>query len=250
MKASLLMLTIDRFETTKKVFEANLASARVNLRLGVSIEVLVCDNGSQDQRVIDYFKSKKIHYHRVNARNEGCARSFNQLFLRSTGELIVLLGNDILLPDGWLEEGIRYAYGVPNSGIIGIDWGHGGVPAMGTKFGVHAHYLDERLDKVFGVWMLKRRVIEEIGFFAEEFEEYGLEDSDFNNRVNLAGFNSYYLPNMRSQHLENDVGTSTAYRQMKDRSMQRNLAILSRRIGLYDTVGIREPLPEARDAVR
>lgn len=249
-KVSLLMLTINRFELTTSTYEKNLERARTNLPDDVEIETLICDNGSTDKRIVEYFKNRReLSYHRINSKNEGVGRAFNQLFLRAWGDYIVLLGNDILLPDGWLAEGIAYAEKVPNSGIIGFDWGHGGVPPLTRKIGFCAHWLTETLDKVFGVWLMRREVIKTIGLFHERFFPYGLEDSDFNNRVNLAGFNSLYVPNMKSEHLGADVGENSDYRAMKDKSLGENLKILNDQVAHYDTRGVVEPLPERKDQI-
>lgn len=247
LTVSLLMLTIDRFEITSKVWRQNIANAQVNLPPTVNFELLVCDNGSTDRRIVDFFAKDDVDYHRVNKRNEGVSHSFNQLFIRSSGDVIVLMGNDIQCDPGWLHEALRYAYGMPNSGIIGIDWGHGGVPPITRKLGVNAHHLNAQMNRVFGTWIMRRRVMDEIGLFHEGYGPYGIEDSDFNERVNRAGFNSLYIPHMRSHHLCNDVGNGTEYRKAKDQSLAKNCAIFNHRLTRFDADGIREPLPPERE---
>ena len=242
---SILMITIDRYEITKNVLRHNLdASGYPN------IELLVCDNGSSDKRIIEEVASYKPRYHRINSKNEGVSHAFNQLFLRSSGKYIVLMGNDIKMPGGWLEEAIDYADAVPNSGIIGFNWGHSGVPPIQHKFGYNAHYLKSTGDRVFGTWVMRREVIDQVGLFDEAFGNYGLEDSCMNERVNRAGFNSFYLPNMKSEHICNDVGQKTEYRMMKDKSMAQNQVILGKSIEAYNAGGsIRKPLPAIKDSI-
>lgn len=245
-RASFLMLTIDRYDITSKVWDHNIKSAVTGLPEDIHIESLVCDNGSKDRRIVNFFDGKADH-HRVNARNEGCSKAFNQLFLRSKGDYICLLGNDIEMPNGWLAEAIKYIEGVPNCGIVGFDWGHGGVPPVSMKFGSLAHWLTPQLNRVFGAWVFHRRIVDEIGFFHEGFGPYGLEDSDFNERVNLAGFNSLYHPTLKSKHLVSDVGENSEYRKMKDNSMGHNLTIFMNRADKFHDTGVREPLPALRD---
>jgi GT2 family glycosyltransferase len=244
-KVSLLMLTIDRYELTRQTWETNLRHAGRNFEL----EGLICDNGSTDRRTPQYFQTHHAVKHlRVNSQNEGVARAFNQLYLWSTGDYICLMGNDIELPQGWLVEMVKYADGVPDSGIIGMDWGHSGMPPLTQKFGIHGHWLTPVLDKVFGVWLMRRAVIDKLGFFCERFHPYALEDSDFNNRVNRAGLNSCYVPNthFRSRHVGVGEHDSGQYRAMKNESMGKNLAVLSDRIANYTLRGLVEPLPEMR----
>lgn len=236
---SIMMLTIDRFQETKKSLSHNLKELK-------DYELLVADNGSSDKRVIEYIASLKPKYHRINSSNEGVAHAFNQLFLRSSGDYIVLLGNDITLPVGWFAEAKKYIDHVPNCGIVGFDWGHGQIPPISKKFGAIAHYLTPKFNRVFGVWVLHRRVIENVGLFNQSFIGYGLEDSDMNERVNRAGFNSLYLPNMKSHHLCNDAGKTTEYRKMKDNYLKHNLGVFHSLIAQYDQgESIVAPLPIA-----
>jgi GT2 family glycosyltransferase len=241
------MLTIDRFEMTSQTMEHNLKNAG---KLH-TLEVLIADNGSKDRRIVNHFACHpQVTYHRVNSKNEGCGKAFNQLFLRSKGEYICLLGNDIEMPPGWCDEMVKYAHGVPNSGIIGMDWGHSGLPPMDLKFGIHGHWLTKQLNRVFGAWVLRREVIDKVGFFPDHYDVYGLEDSSFNERVNRSGFNSVYVPNthFKSSHLAPDVGENSEYRKMKDASMGRNLAFLHDDVYQWDRgKPLYEPLPQMRD---
>lgn len=255
MKVSLLMLSLDRYEVTKNALENNLK----NHGFAGELELLFCDNGSQDRRVVDYLESKNPAYFRKNTRNEGCSRAFNQLYLRSTGDFIVLLGNDIELPDRWLNSFVNFhkaiegATGFP--GISGLDWGHGSLPPIKPRDGLNAHWLNETLNRVFGVWFFSKELIETIGFFHEGYDVYGIEDSDFNERVNRMGFNSCYLPHLKSRHMVHDVGEKTDYRKMKDESLGRNLGIFAQRVKAWDLRGkddlqhLIEPLPPVRDPI-
>lgn len=231
MKASILILTIDRYETTKSVFETNMERAKSS---NIDKEVLVCDNGSTDRRVVDYFTGKTI-YHRVNKTNEGVGKSLNQLYLRAQGDIICTIGNDIEMPDHWLAEAVEYLRVVKNVGILGYDWGHGSKPPNTFKHGVTAGWLTPILNRVFGSWVFKRELVEKIGFFYDDYGPYGIEDSDFNERVNRSGYNSLYHPTLKSRHLVQDVGEQTAYRKMKDESLTKNCSIFGERLKAWDT---------------
>lgn len=248
-KVSLLMLTMDRYELTGLTLQKNLLHATRHH----DFELLVADNGSKDKRVINFIQGVTcLKYFRENKTNEGVGRAFNQLYLRATGDYICLLGNDIELPNYWMDEMVKYAAGVPNSGIIGMDWGHNGMPPLTEKFGIHGHWLTPMLNRVFGVWLMRREVIEKVGLFPEHYDVYGLEDSSFNERVNRSQFNSVYVPNThwKSKHVGTGDHDKGDYRKMKDLSMGRNLHLLSLDVAKWDKgAELKEPLPTERGPI-
>lgn len=244
---SLFALTWERAELSISTISKNIENAQ-----GCApMELLICDQGSKDRRAVEWVKKQhQTTYVRENSKNEGVGHSFNQLYLRSKGEFLCFMGSDLELPPGWLNEMLGYAAGVPNSGMIGMDWGHSGTPPLiKSEDGIVAHWLTPKLDRIFGVWIMRRAVVEKIGLFAEEFGPYGLEDSDFNNRVNLAGFRSCYVPNVnfRCTHVGTGNHDSGEYREMKNQSLSRNTEIYGRRVHAYATNGIVEPLPPMRE---
>lgn len=245
---SIFVLTWERFELTRETLTLNLS----NILGGAPYELLVCDQGSKDRRVTEFVSTlPNLVYHRKNSRNEGIGKSFNQLYLRSRGEFLCFMGSDLQMPSGWLKEMLGYTKGVPNSGMVGMDWGHSGVPPLTFQNGSHAHWLTPSLDRIFGCWTMRRKIVEEIGLFHEGFDVYGLEDSDFNARVNLSGFKSLYVPNTfwKCKHVGTGVADSGDYRKMKDQSMQKNLPIFWDRYNNRYPGGLKEPLPELRDSL-
>jgi glycosyltransferase involved in cell wall biosynthesis len=243
-----MMLTIDRFNITPQVWEENIKNAKIGLPEGIELELLVADNGSKDQRIKDYFLNQKLHYFRNNMKNEGVGHAFNQLYLRSTGQYLAFLGNDIKMPAGWLAKAIEYHQKVPKAGILGWSWGHFGIPPMTEKHGVLAHHLSAPLNRVFGAWFMARSLVEELGLFDERFDKYGMEDSSMNEKVNRAGYNSFYLPHTKSSHLVHDVGEKSEYRKMKDDSLSKNLQIFLDIVKEWDNgAPLKTPLPEPKE---
>ncbi len=243
---SILLLSIDRYDTLVKTLEHNLAN------VGCSYELLICDNGSSDSRVIPYLESKNPAYFRNNSVNEGIAKSFNQLYLRSKGTHIALMSNDILWPKDWGKEMTSWADKVPDSGLVGIMFRDGGNPPLAVKHDFRAHWVidtgTQDMSRIFGPTLFRRGVVEKIGLFAEEFGPYGLDDSNLNERVTFAGLNSFYLPGLKSQHLIEDSGQTTEYRKAKDKSLYENDAIYNRkRNHMLETGDYTEPLPERKD---
>lgn len=259
---SILLLTWNRGDITPEVLRDNL----MRMTSGEDVEFLVCDQGSTDPGLLQLLDKIRMHeagqasleefvhanvvrtHVRRNSINEGVGRSLNQLFLRSTGDVVMIMGNDLRMPPAWDREMLDYVRGVPNSGIIGMDWGHSGTPPVSTsKDGYIARWLTPKLDRVFGNMMLRRQVIDEIGLFHEGFHPYGFEDSDFNARVNLAGFRSCYVPSMKCEHVGTGKYDDGEYRAAKDLSMRQNMNLLGERLNGYAKTGLREPLPPKRD---
>ncbi|MFY9557772.1 MAG: glycosyltransferase, partial [Blastocatellia bacterium] len=54
----------------------------------------------------------------LNPKNEGFARANNQGIARSTGEYLVLLNNDTIVPPGWLSRLLRHLHNT-GVGIVG-----------------------------------------------------------------------------------------------------------------------------------
>lgn len=247
MKISFLMLTLDRFEKTSYSITKNLQNCGMNPG---EYELLVADNGSSDQLIVDMIATIPcLSYHRKNSKNEGVAKAFNQLALRAKGEVIVLLGNDIVLPDGWADSMYRYCKNnPPKMGLVGIQCTVKVNPPS-SRGGVFAHWVDETIPGsmgIFGVTAFSRSFLDDVGLFHDGFDVYGLEDSDLNYRALAAGYDCCYIPGLKSEHIGGDVGENTPYRKMKDESLEKNLAIIHERALHYKT-NYREPLPEMRD---
>lgn len=246
MKISLCLLTYDRYEITKRTLEHNIP--RMENKWGCTWELLWADQGSSDLRVLDLVRGYNPVYTRLNKSNEGIARAQNQLMLRATGDIISFFPNDILLPDKWLEHLLNWSVAVHDSGLVGMHC-VADLPPLTTIDGMTAHFIDKKIDKVFGTMFFRRAVMEKIGAHFEGFDVYGLEDSDWNNRITLAGFKSFYIPGVTSEHIGWDTDEQTDYRKMKNESMGRNADILWKRMAAYAEKGYFEAWPPMREPV-
>lgn len=236
MKLSICAITLDRFEISSEIIPDTLKKCGVG-----DVELLVCDNGSQDKRIIESIsKIPLLSYHRLNSQNEGVGRAFNQLMLRAKGEYIALIGNDIIMQTAWANDAIRCLERVSNSGIAAIHCVEQLPPI--TIHGVHES------DKVFGPWIFHRSLIEKIGMFHEGYFPYGLEDTDFNLRSHFSGFVNFYVPNQKAKHVGHDVDEKSEYREMKNKSLEDNYQLLlARTEKIVSKELLVEPLPPMRD---
>jgi len=189
---SILLLTIDRYELTKKCVGKALEEA------GADYELLVCDNGSKDKRTLDYINSLKPVYFRKNFKNKGIGCMYNFLATKAKGDFICIIDNDIELPSNWLKDAVE-SY-KENDGILGWKCVEG-----------------PNKDYVYGTKFLSKKRFDEMNGFDEKYGLYGLEDSDLNKRIVEAGYVNRYVGN--SIHLgvgEHDQGE---YRKMKDKAL-------------------------------
>lgn len=209
MKVSIILITINRYEQTKKTLDKILKNA------GHEFELLVADNGSDDG-VIEYIKSLNPKYHRLNRENEGVARTLNQLILRAEGDLICHIGNDIDMDDGWLAKLVECHSKIPNTGIAAVHTVETLYPAQNIE-GLNVH----PGKRVFGPKMFGRKLINKIGYYREDYHPYGLEDSDIALRSHYSGFINYYIPDIRGRHEGHDCGQNTDYRRMKTESLMK-----------------------------
>jgi len=205
---SILYLTIDRYPSCIENLTRNLDKCGIPRD---RIELLWCDNGSQDKRVVEEMLPLADYRH-VNKENCGISRMLNQLIIRSTGEYIFQLGNDYDMPGNWLKHAIEFVMNKPNAGMVGIAW----CPDHVTEG-------PQPYDKpMFGPKLKTRALLDEVGAFDEKLHPYSLEDSQYHHRSVLAGFDNYYLPGVFCKHLGGDVGEKTEYRQMKDFAIRAN----------------------------
>jgi GT2 family glycosyltransferase len=181
--------------------------------------ILVIDNGSIDDSFNQIKKTcPEIEIHKMN-ENMGFTGGYNigiELALKAGASKIFILNNDtivdkdtvpILLASDW-DVSVPKIYFYDNPKRIwsaGAHWRR--FPPMIIMRG-YQQLDNPRYDKLIPLEymtacaiMVRREVIEHVGGFDEEFENYQ-EDYDFAYRVRAAGFNIGYIPNARVWHKE------------------------------------------------
>ncbi|NNM99113.1 MAG: glycosyltransferase family 2 protein [Candidatus Eremiobacteraeota bacterium] len=182
-----------------------LAIASLLARTREPFEIIVVDNGSGPETVA-YLRSIDDPHVRViyNATNRGFGAGNNIGLAAANGEFVVVLNNDVLVSDGWLDALLRpyrdmRAVGItaPRSNSVS---GHQQIP--------NARYDDEaamlafaaergRLysgrgyftDRAVGFCLcMPRELIDEIGGFDERFGVGNFEDDDLCMRARAAGY--------------------------------------------------------------
>lgn len=205
---SLLISTVDRYDMTVRCLDRALA-----LRGHDPIEILWCDDISTDRRLIDYGRSLKPVYERVNEVREGICHSTNQQLLRAKGDYFAWVVTDIELPPNWLRDLVDNMEAIPKSGFVAI-FTNGLSPAKHAQVTENEKRIFPGND-VFGTYLISRELLNKIGYLCEDYDPYGMADVDWNLRAHLAGYLNYYIECMDASHIGNDVGQNTPYRKWK-----------------------------------
>jgi len=130
-----------------------------------------------------------------NEENRGYIQAVNQGLKVSTAPYVCLLNNDIVVTIGWLERMIEFAGSHPDAGLVNPQQNHDpGKPMPEDLEGFAASQAGARgewmeLDHCTGGCLLiKRKVIEEIGFLDGTYGQGYYEDNDFSRRAQKAGY--------------------------------------------------------------
>jgi glycosyltransferase involved in cell wall biosynthesis len=220
---SILLLTLDRLEHTKKYVPQALETA------GTPYELLVCDNGSSDPGVNEFIKTLNPKLHIRNHENKGVYTGLNSLLQWATGDYFVKIDNDIELPNNWLKLFTDTYKRIPNAGMAGIHTVEL-LPDPQVVNGVTIH----PSGKTYGTMFWSKKVFDKVGFFNEKFNPYGLGDSEYMVRIEKSGFMNFYLHNVSAVHRGFDGGSPTPYRKMKSASCSKNIPIYDAAFREYD----------------
>lgn len=224
---SIVVLTYNNLQsTTLPCIESILANTPAG-----TYELIVVDNASSDGTP-DYLKSvSEANNHieiKLNAINKGYAAGNNDGIKMAKGSIIVLLNNDTLVPEGWLENLTIRLQSDRKTGMVGPVTNSAGneqtvsLPNLNEKnYGKISqlyvsrhkgiHFQTNRLG--FFCVAIKRNVFEKIGMLDEKFGIGMFEDDDLCLRAIKAGFNLtiaedcfvYHKGSVSFSKLSNDI---------------------------------------------
>ncbi|MEK6282013.1 MAG: glycosyltransferase [Acidobacteriota bacterium] len=197
-RASIVIVTYNNLELNKLCLESVLGNTHY-----LNYEVIVVDNASTDgtRAYLRYMAAQHPQIQVIlNQNNEGFARANNQGIGRSTGDYLVLLNNDTIVPSGWLSRLLRHLEN-PSIGMVGPVTNF-----VGNEAKIAVPYQDwtdmERFaqehmwandGKVAEIYMLamfcvafRRETYELIGPLDEQFGIGMFEDDDYSLRMKKA----------------------------------------------------------------
>jgi len=181
-------------------------------------EVILVDNGSTDGSV--EFVSRTFPQVRLieNPENMGFAAGSNRAIESANGDYVATLNNDAQADGRWLEELVRPMEADQQVGMCASKMLFYHQPQLINSAGISLDKVgiawdrklgepeadEDSLQEVFGpcagAALYKRRMLEEVGLFDEDFFCY-LEDVDLAWRARLRGWRSLYVPGAKVYHL-------------------------------------------------
>ncbi|MDR0988262.1 MAG: glycosyltransferase family 2 protein [Prevotellaceae bacterium] len=219
MKLSVVIVNYN----VKEYLEQCLCSVQQAIR-AIDAEVMVFDNASTDGSrtyIPDHFPWITYIY---SEENLGFARANNRAVAHATGEYVLLLNPDTLVPETTIANVLAFMEAHPGAGIAGVKMTDGrgrflpeskrGVPTLTATFGklsglyklvpktwkLAGYYRNDvdteqihPVEVLAGAFMMVRRALYlSVGGLDERYFMYG-EDVQFSMRVG-ADYTNYYLP--------------------------------------------------------
>lgn len=206
---SIVMLSWNAPEYTKLALES------IRRHTAGEYEIIIVDNGSKPETVewLRTLQDVRVIYNRFN---RGYAGGNNQAIAAARGEYVVLLNNDVVVTEGWLDGLLAAFDRIPRLGVSAPRSNR----IAGDQITADATYanLDEMreyaatrrsrfsgegylTDRAIGLCLcIDRRVIEEVGGIDERFGAGNFEDDDFCLRVRGAGYRIFVCDDVFIHH--------------------------------------------------
>jgi GT2 family glycosyltransferase len=221
------LLNINEAQLTMNVLDK---LARLSAQ-GWAVQMILVDNGSEPnqlQRLLDWFSAAKNQFAELlliaASRNLGANGGRNLALKLASGDNILILDNDVILPDdpGWLDVLWQRLEGDPQVGLVGpmlVFADHPDI-VQGAGIGLtdrgRVGYLNraQPVDSMppapiqvvaspAACWLIRKEAQQAVGLFSEEFYPMQYWDVDFCVRLGLAGWQILCDRSIRIPHIEN-----------------------------------------------
>ena len=199
-RASIIIVTYHNLALTRLCLESVLRNTEYP-----NFEIVVVDNHSSDGTPAYLAEMARLHPHLrivLNQANHGFARANNQGIELATGEYLILLNNDTVVPPGWLSRLLSHLDD-PQVGMVGpvtnfvgnearIDVTYRTWAEM-EEFAIQQTWNHDRL--AADIYMLamfcvafRREILEKVGPLDERFGIGMFEDDDYSLRIKQHGY--------------------------------------------------------------
>jgi len=224
------LITWNRLELTKKCISSLLEYTDYPFHLSV------VDNGSTDgtrDYLSDLFEKGMINRILFFDKNVGVSPASNSIWDLSSADYFLKIDNDIeFCRKGWLSEMIRIVDRNQEIGVLAFSFFaqlHDVLFPLGELSG--GDIVQVPTGNLGGACILvPRRTSDKLGFWCEDYGQYGEEDTDYSFRVRLADQVPAYLREsdwiiMNSLPKDDNFDPMT-YREFKDRQRDDNISRL------------------------
>ncbi|MEA3489280.1 MAG: glycosyltransferase family 2 protein [Candidatus Omnitrophota bacterium] len=208
-ECDIILLSYESPELLKKCVSSVLEHTRVPSRL------IIVDNASEHPEVRRYLHGVhgggSITIEKVfSEENAGFAGGMNKGMRLSDAPFVCLLNNDCAVTGGWLEEMIAIARSRDDIGLVNPQSNtFGSCPDGKASIGDHAVLLSHKkgsyVETGHGIGfalLIKKEIIDHIGYLDEEYRGVCYEDTDFSVRARKAGFISVVAEGSYVFHVE------------------------------------------------
>lgn len=202
LMVSIIIPCFNQIEYTKKCLKS------IDQHTTVPHELLLVDNGSTDgtREYLQKYSETRAHVQLiVNDKNLGFAAANNQAFKKSGGECLLLLNNDVVVTEKWLEKLLEHIEKSPDTGMVGpmsnavsgpqlvqkVPYGSSmnAMQSFARDFTArHSGKTTESMRLVGFCLLIKKEVIDVIGGFDEHYISGNFEDDDLCLRSFIAGY--------------------------------------------------------------
>jgi glycosyltransferase involved in cell wall biosynthesis len=196
MKYSFVIIAYNEEHNIATCIESILAQKQ----LGASYEIIVVDDGSHDKttNIVKTLSKKNKNIKLVSdGHNHGRGYSRDRGVKASTGDFIIMVDADIILPKDWLSVCLKNIKG--NDVVGGIAVPDGDVAYVYNLFKLKPKVAMGSTSITGNNGFYKRAVFSKVSFDKNLREG---EDVDFNHRSLAAGFMSSSIPDLTVEHQE------------------------------------------------
>ena len=181
--------------------------------------LILVDNGSNNETrfYLENLENKKNVSLIRNKENLGFVKAVNQGLKISKAPYVCVLNNDTLPGEGWLRHLIDFAQKHKDAGLLNpLCKGH---EEKNVSINEYARSIASNKDRFMEMnqcqgfsMLIRRELIEKIGYLDEQFGIGGFDDTDYSLRAHLAGYKSVCVYSSYVYHKEHE-----SFREMGDR---------------------------------
>ncbi|MGD9053168.1 MAG: glycosyltransferase [Desulfobacterales bacterium] len=196
-----------------------LKSIQVHTAAPYQLLLIDRDTGKGIQKWAQQLAEANDDYHLIACtRQAGWAECINQAVEKADGELIVLMHNDVVLPEGWLNTFLMGIHFEPNTGVVGPmcnrvagiqqiiqtdESDRTDFEATAAAFYEQNRHRRVSVTKLSDICLVFRReLVEKIGSFDKQYASAEICVEDFCNRAAAAGYKNWVAADTYVYHYD------------------------------------------------